>query len=575
MHKTLRVDAVAAGDPVAAAARRVLARVAEERGGVAVSDAGPGPRVELAVEPGGAPEGYRIADAPGGVRVVGHDGRGLLYGAGRLLRDARFGAAGVSLGPWRGASAPVKPVRGMYFATHFHNFYHDAPLDAVRRYVEDLALWGCNALSVWFDMHHFDGLADPAARAMVERLRAVLATARDAGITPGLTTLANEGYANSPEALRADWTAGHDGYVHPPGGHYQREICPSKPGGLEFILRTRREMLRAFRDLDIGYVWLWPYDQGGCTCARCAPWGAHGFLRTAEPLARLIREECPNAKIVLSTWYFDHFTTGEWDGLARAFARGRPDWVDYLLADDNRDFADYPLRHGVPGNLPLVSFPEISMRGMWPWGAYGANPRPRHWQAYWNKAGALLDGFFPYSEGIYEDLNKVLPLQWGWDPARPAEDIVREYAAGHFAAEVAEDVRQAVDMMERDHGTGLGIRAGGADITIEQAMERGAQAGVPMEVFYRSLKLDEADACLALMNAADARLTPAARRSWRWRVLWLRAAIDAANRRTGGRATDETDAYLEELAALYHARHAEPAVLPPSRPAVARLTGTA
>ncbi|HNZ97752.1 MAG TPA: glycosyltransferase family 2 protein, partial [Thermoanaerobaculia bacterium] len=51
----------------------------------------------------------------------------------------------------------------------------------------------------------------------------------------GLIGLANEAYANSPVELRADWTAGHDGYHHPPGGHYHVEICPSRDGGAELI----------------------------------------------------------------------------------------------------------------------------------------------------------------------------------------------------------------------------------------------------------------------------------------------------------------------------------------------------
>ena len=56
----------------------------------------------------------------------------------------------------------------MYFASHFHNFYHDAPVEAVERYVGELALWGINALMVWYDMHHFTGIDDPAAQAMTD-----------------------------------------------------------------------------------------------------------------------------------------------------------------------------------------------------------------------------------------------------------------------------------------------------------------------------------------------------------------------------------------------------------------------
>ncbi len=423
MAQSIRLSITGESSDLVGKALALFGREVEARTGITprVGEPADGEaQVRVAVVPGLAPESYRITSTGAGtVEVVGGDPRGLLYGLGKLLRSSRFGDGTIELGDWRGTSAPAKPIRGMYFATHFGNFYEAAPVAEIERYVEELALWGCNALSVWFDMHQYAGIEDPAAQRMIDRLRRILQAAGAVGIRGGLTMLANEGYANSPEALRADWTAGHDGYTSPPGGHYHREICPSKPGGLDVILETRREMLEAFADLDIAYAWIWPYDQGGCTCSRCAPWGANGFLRTAEPVAGLVREVIPEAQVVLSTWYFDHFTTGEWEGLSRAFADGAPPWVDLLLAGDyGGEFPPYLRQHGVPGSLPVVSFPEISMEGNFPWGGYGVNPRPSTWEAYERRHGALLAGGFPYSEGIFEDLNKVLTLQLGWDPDR-------------------------------------------------------------------------------------------------------------------------------------------------------------
>ena len=91
--------------------------------------------------------------------------------------------------------------------------------------MEELALWGTNTLCVWFDMHHFNGIGDPAAQAMLKRLNAVLGAARRIGMKTAAVFLANEAYANSPESVRADWTAGHDGYFREPGGHYHVDLC--------------------------------------------------------------------------------------------------------------------------------------------------------------------------------------------------------------------------------------------------------------------------------------------------------------------------------------------------------------
>ncbi len=508
----------------------------------------------LDIQPGIGDEGFRIERAGGRVRLVGNDERGLLYAVGKHLRDPA----------WRGTSVPEKPIRAIYFATHFHNFYHDAPIETVCRYIEELALWGCNTLTVWFDMHHYNGIHDPAAQQMITRLRTMLRTAEAVGMRPGFMLLANEAYANSPVELRADWTAGHDGYFREPGGHYHVEICPNQPGGLEQILNDRAGMLDAFEGIAPGFVVIWPYDQGGCTCAKCAPWGANGFLNVAEPLARLLRQRNPAAKLVLSTWYFDHFVKGEWEGLSRAFSGGKPDWVDYLLADDYGGFPEYPLTHGMPGGIQGMNFPEISMNGMFPWGGFGANPRPAHWQQYWDTAGAKLAGGFPYSEGIFEDLNKVLQLQLNWNGRQSTREIVREYAAAEFSPDVADDVTQAIFMMEEslDHGVdGAQARA---------IIEAGGWNKREQSAAIYGLPNVRAPSYTGILRRADRQLPAAARAAWRWRILMLRAMLDEELLRSGGRPTATSEACFDELTAIYHAGEAEWMVSPPGKQAITR-----
>ena len=128
--------------------------------------------------------------------------------------------------------------------------------------------------------------------------------------------------------------------------------------------------------------------------------------------------------MILSTWTFDTPPTGEWEGLAQALAEDRG-WVDYLQADAHEDFPRFPLDRGVPGELPVLSFPEISMWGQSPWGGYGANPLPGRLQRLWNQTEAKLSGGTPYSEGIYEDINKAICSQFYWDPERGAIETVR------------------------------------------------------------------------------------------------------------------------------------------------------
>ncbi len=159
----------------------------------------------LSVAPGIGSEGFKIEDGPPRtVRIIGNDPRGLLYGVGKFLRSSRFNSKGFVAGNWRGTSIPEKPIRGLYLATHFHNFYHDAPIEEVERYVEDCGLWGFNTILVWCDMHHFQGFDDPKAAELRERLHRIYQTARGIGLGNGLLIVSNEGYGNSPAEIRAD-----------------------------------------------------------------------------------------------------------------------------------------------------------------------------------------------------------------------------------------------------------------------------------------------------------------------------------------------------------------------------------
>jgi hypothetical protein len=309
------------------------------------------------------------------------------------------------------------------------------------------------------------------------------------------------------------------------------EVCPSRPGGQELILENVRRELEDFRSVGVDYLSIWPYDQGGCGCPDCRPWGCNGFLRIAEPIARMARRLYPRIEIGLSTWLFDaKVDEGEWAGLSRAFAR-RPDWVTYLLADSHTTYPRYPLEHGVPGGLPLINFPEISMWGMSPWGGRGANPLPARFQALWNTVRDRVSGGYPYSEGIYEDINKAVYARFYWKRDAPAGDTVREYAAFEFSPDVADDVAKAVAILERNHTL--------------PAADAGSQEA------------------LDLLQRADAKLLPRVRTSWRWRLLCLRALLDREHYASGGLRSKRAIAALRELVRIYHAEHAEGAVRPP------------
>jgi hypothetical protein len=65
------------------------------------------------------------------------------------------------------------------------------------------------------------------------------------------------------------------------------------------------------------------------------------------------------------------------------------------------------------------------------------------------------------------------------------------------------------------------------------------------------------------MQQVDARLTPQARKSWRWRQLFLRTLLDAELKANGGKPNERCNEAFAELIKLYHVGNAPGTVRPP------------
>jgi hypothetical protein len=480
----------------------VFIRQVEKRCSAKVTTQGEAPlTVVLTMDSSIGDEGFRISDrADGGIEVAGQNELGILYGLGKLLRTSQYLKEGFAAGSWRGESVPKKPVRGIYFATHFHNFYHDGPVKEIQRYVEELALWGCNNLMVWYDMNHFMGFKDLEAMAFRERLDGILKTASGLGLGTGFIVIGNEGYSSSPKELRS--TGGKR------GAYYECQICPNKPGGMEYELRVQKEMMDWMRPYNPQYLCIWPFDPGGCDCENCRPWATNGFVECAESITKAARDKLPDVKIVLSNWYYKESEKTELGKILSA----EPPWVDLVMGP-------------VPGiDIPAVNFPEISMLGVKPWGGYGATVVLQRLQNQYSQM-ANINGGWSYSEGIFEDMNKVTMLQMYWNPEKSVFLPLREYATFEFSPEVADDVLTIIKILESN--------------------------------FQRDAITASAIDAYELAQKVDAQLSPEIQKSWRWRILFLRTLIDKEMYLTKGALKGEVlkDAFAE-LTRIYHADNA-------------------
>ena len=185
---------------------RVFARQVSQRCDARMTSAGNAPlRVILAIEPGLGSEGFKITDdGKDGIRIIGNDERGLLYGVGKFLHSSRYDQGGFTPGDWRGTSVPQGSFRALDAETHFMNFYEAAPAQEVQSYVEDVGLWGANVVIVGFPTWTFEGFDDPAARRNLEQLRRILQAAKAIGLQVGLGYVPEPGFCH-----RAAGNPGH------------------------------------------------------------------------------------------------------------------------------------------------------------------------------------------------------------------------------------------------------------------------------------------------------------------------------------------------------------------------------
>lgn len=480
-------------------------------------------------------EGTRFGEirkTENGYHVLGTEFHDLWNMAGTLLRSIPTGGE-FHPQPAEGRFETKSLMCGMYFATHFNNYYCEAPMEEIRDYIDDMALWGMEYLTMWFDLHHYTDMEDPNAKTIINRLLSIQEHIRKIGLKLGMGTLANEGFATTPEHLKGINEI-QNGYIRKPVGYYHTEICPSTEEGMELILENRRKMLEVFSKYKPDFISTGCYDQGGCTCEKCAPWGSRGYLKTVKEEAKVLREYLPDVKIMLGTWYFGVFykDDSEWKGLYEAFERGELDFVDYMRVDFPAEYPKFVLDNPTP--RPVITFPEISMYGTDPWGGFGANPMPGHLLKKWKETEGVTSGGFPYSEGIYEDVNKAVCLQL-FRSGRDPYDTVREYL--RYECEIKEALLDNAVLLIKD---------------LEQSHLRdtyGFQTSEKTVTPWNTDKIEEAE---ALADEIHESLSNAARENPKWKVLYIRAKIDGELLRNKFKITEEVLNYCGILDRLYH-----------------------
>ena len=456
-----------------------------------------GLRIELSIDKLiGPEESYQITEIEKGYRITGTDVLGLNHGIGKFLHTSKWSEDSFEPMPPSGVVSPACSYRCIYFSVHNYNWYYMAPDEELEDYLEYLALWGYNTIHCIIPVMNVVEEGDASFVEGVTKARKLFTLAKNLGMKTSFGINNNQGFLSAPEEFNNE-----PSFDLKFRGNAGRNLCPNKPGAMEYLREIWRIQLKQFTDIVVDYIQTWPYDEGGCGCEKCRPWGAKVYCDTAIALREEAIKYYPNVKFVVATWAFDvPEDEGEYAGLYKRL-KGDMSWVDMLIIDAHREFPQFALDNEVI--KPIVNFPEISMWALYPWGGFGANPLPKRFQAIWDSSKRVLSGGQPYSEGTYEDLLKIQMVGYYWEPDKSYQDILKEYIRYEYAWDVADEVLEMMELIEINHSA-LGCYGEG-------------EGQLDLSYAYRAKEI---------ARKVDAILPERAKTGWRWRILYIRALLD-------------------------------------------------
>ena len=179
-------------------------------------------------------------------------------------------------------------------------------------------------------------------------------------------------------------------------------------------------------------------------------------------------------------------------------------WADYLLLETRDDYPEvfYPVEHDQPTvHTKLLTFPDVSMVGVTPWGGFGAICTPKMMRRQEMASAAHCDGGYLYTEGIFDDINKVYTLGLYWDRDRTDEETLSDYCGYEYRGIDPDDFIRLIERIEAGH-----LCTNRFD--------------------HKRCDLADCDAAWELAQKMNDAAAPDTQSCWRWRIVYIRAYLD-------------------------------------------------
>jgi len=416
------------------------------------------------------PEGFRLSvqasDGQSVVWIIGADVRGALFGLGKFLRSAHMSPGRIIIPHGLNVlSAPEYALRGHQLGyRNTANSWDAWTVDRYEQYIREIALFGSNSIE---DIPFQDkGKSVHMRYSRREMSTQISEICHNYGLAYWIWTPATGDLADAD--LRAKELAMHEDFYKAvprldavffpggdPGHNHPRDVMPH--------LQAMSQILQRYHPQAGVWISLQGFDQ---------------------------------AKV---DYFFDYVHAQQ------------PDWLTGVVhgpsspdMHEERTRLPAQYRHRLYGDLthtvrcqyPVKNWDQAYALTL---GREAPNPQPAYYAQIFREEAPFVDGFLSYSDGVHDDINKLIWNQMAWNLTTDVRDVLIEYCRFFFGPAVAQAGADGILALERNWEGALASN-GSVEATL---------------AYWQQL----------------ASAHPALLKNWRWQLLLLRAHYDAYTRR--------------------------------------------
>ena len=354
------------------------------------------------------------------VVIEGIDERGVLFGSGYLLRTLQYHDKHVTFQKEAEiASSPDKSMRGHQLGyRNTANSWDAWTKEEFEQYIRDLLVFGTNAIE---SIPIFDEKVSPHFKVKPDEMNAFIsATCQKYSLDYWMWIPAQ--FDLNDVALRNKYLANFE------------QICK--------------------QSVRVNGVFFPGGDPGDNPPQLVMP--------LLQDLSTILKKYHPQA----STWVSLQGFSPEQSQYVYQYIQDKlPPWLGGLITGPSSPTVE-ETRAALPARYKIRHYPDLTHNVRCefeiPWwdpsfaltlGREAINPRPDHYSAIYHVLDPYIDGFISYSDGVHDDVNKVVWTALAWNRHAELRKILREYSNYFFNSAVANEAADGIFALEKNwHG---------------------------------------------------------------------------------------------------------------------------